>query len=120
MLGFPKPEARIVHTIQKRRKAARMDQASKELVRKRDRESCRICGRRSRDVHERVFKSRGGTASLVNSLVLCRQICHALVQQHAVQVYGPTCNDRLTFEMTQAVGHLIFNGRAVPPHVTVL
>lgn len=75
---------------------------------------------KSRDVHERVFKSRGGVASLENSLVLCRRICHQLVQQHAVKLYGATCQQPIQFEMTQAVAVLIFGSRPTPSHVTVI
>lgn len=120
VFSVPKREPSIVGKIVKKRKVVCLDRAAKDAVRKRDCESCRICMAKSRDVHERVFKSVGGRASLDNSLVLCRRICHALVQQHAVKLYGSTCNKPIQFEMTQAVAVLIFGSRPTPSHVTVL
>ena len=120
VFSVPKNEPSIVGRIVRKRRVRCLDRAAKESVRRRDRGACRICMGTSRDVHERVFKSRGGMASLDNSLVLCRRICHALVQQHAVKLYGDTCQRHIQFEMTQAVAVLIFGGRPTPKHVTVL
>lgn len=118
--SVPKHEPSIVGKIVKKRKVVCLDRAAKDAVRLRDKDACRICMGKSRDVHERVFKSRGGVASLDNSLVLCRRICHALCQQHAVKLYGATCQKPIQFEMTRAVAVLIFGSRPTPSHVTVL
>jgi hypothetical protein len=109
---------RIVQKTLKRRAVATMDRTEKEKVRKRDKEACRVCFRRTRDVHERLFKSLGGVASLDNSMCACR-VCHPFLQGHAIQVFGKTCNHVLKFEMNQAVAQMVFRGRAVPKHVEV-
>lgn len=118
-LKFSKGEPRIVAKTVKRRTVARMDRVEKEKVRQRDKEACRVCLRATRDVHERLFKSLGGVASLLNSICACRA-CHPFLQEHGIQVYGPHCNAKLTFEMSEAVAHLIFRGRATPKHVRVI
>ena len=114
-----KPEAKVVAKVQKRRKIAAMDRREKEAVRKRDKEACRVCLRHTREVHERLFKSLGGVASLDNSMCACKH-CHPLLQGHAIRVYGASCNGPLTFEMSEAVAHLVFRGKAVPAHVAVM
>jgi hypothetical protein len=116
--AFPKGQPAIVAKVTKRNKAINLDRVEKEKVRVRDKEACRVCGRKTRDVHERVFKSLGGVASLVNSMCACR-FCHPYLQHHGIEVFGPSCNSKLTFEMQQSVAHFIFRGRAVPAHVTV-
>lgn len=111
----PKVAAKVL----KRRAVVRMDRTEKEQVRQRDQECCRVCLRKTRDVHERVFKSRGGVASLHNSLCACRT-CHPFLQEHGIQVVGPTCNGLLEFVMNAQVAKLIFRGKAWPAHVTVV
>lgn len=111
-------EPRIVGKITKRRKAMNLDRTEKEKVRQRDKESCRVCGRKTRDVHERLFKSRGGLASLDNSICACRK-CHPFLQEHGITVLGPTCNGPLHFLMNAAVAKMIFGSRATPKHVEV-
>jgi hypothetical protein len=121
-IGFgvacPKPQPKVVDTILKRRKAVSLDRAAKELVRQRDKEACRVCFRRSREVHERIYKSRGGAASLENSLVLCKT-CHALVHGRALKPLGPTCNGHLYFAMSQATSWLVFGSKPLPRHITL-
>lgn len=117
-LALPKPQARVIGRKAKQRSVKRMDRVEKEAVRARDKESCRVCFRFSREVHERLFKSLGGIACLANSMVVCRT-CHEYLQGHAIDVFGPDCNSPLTFEMEEAVAHDVFRGKAVPPHVTV-
>lgn len=112
-------EPRIVQKITKRRAVARMDRIEKEAVRHRDQESCRVCGKRTRDVHERLFKSRGGVASLDNSICACRT-CHPFLQEHGIQVLGPTCDGPLIFRMHEAVAKMIFGAKATPAHVEVI
>lgn len=109
----------IVGRLKKRSHTTYLDRIEKEKVRKRDHEACRVCFRATRDVHERLFKSRGGVASLTNSMCACR-ICHDFLQHHAIQPFGLDCNHRLTFEMNEAVAEMVFRGRAVPRHVTVI
>lgn len=117
-LALPKG-VRHVEKVTKTRESTRMDRTEKEKVRRRDQEACRVCFRATRDVHERLFKSLGGVASLVNSICACRT-CHPFLQHHGIQVYGQTCNDTLRFEMSEAVAFIVFRGRAVPSHVTVI
>jgi hypothetical protein len=129
LVPCPKPEPKIVAKVLKRRKVARMDRQSKEAVRQRDHECCRVCFRRSREVHERLFKSLGGVASSVNSLVLCKK-CHGYAHAHGMKVLEQLhadvgrglqgCNGKLVFQMCAAVAHDIFRGRAVPKHVEVI
>lgn len=104
---------------QKKRRKRNLDRSEKELVRKRDQERCRVCLRRTREVHERLFKSRGGVASLHNSLCTCPG-CHSLLQGHAIRPVGPSCNGALTFQMTQATAYLRFRHRPLPPHVEIV
>lgn len=116
-----KPEPRIVAKVAKRRAVARMDRAEKEAVRQRDKECCRVCGRKSREVHERLFKSLGGVASRRNSLVLCRK-CHTYAHAHGFRVGALSngCDGQLFFTMWPAVAHDIFRGRALPAHCEVV
>jgi hypothetical protein len=114
-----KPQPRIVSKVKKRRAVVRMDRLEKEAVRQRDKESCRVCGKRTREVHERLFKSLGGVASLVNSLCACR-VCHPFLQEHGILPIGPTCNDALVFQMCAAVAKMIFGARALPQHVEIV
>lgn len=114
----PKKEAAIVSKVLKTRKVVAMDRREKEKVRQRDKECCRVCFRKTRDVHERLFKSLGGVASLVNSICACR-VCHPFLQHHGMHVYGQTCNDPLRFVMSAQVAKIVFRGRAVPRHVEV-
>jgi hypothetical protein len=109
---------RVVAKIQRRRAALNLDRTEKEKVRQRDKECCRVCGKKTRDVHERLFKSRGGVASLDNSMVACRT-CHPFLQEHGITVLGPSCNKPLHFLMNAAVAKMIFGKRATPSHVTV-
>jgi RNA polymerase subunit RPABC4/transcription elongation factor Spt4 len=96
-----------------------MDRIEKEAVRARDKESCRVCGKKTRDVHERLFKSLGGVASLVNSMCACRK-CHPFLQEHGITVIGPDCNSPLLFQMVPAVAKMIFGARALPKRVEIL
>ena len=111
-------EPKVAKKVLRRRAVARMDRTEKEKVRQRDKEACRVCLRKTRDVHERVFKSRGGVASLENSMCACR-VCHPFLQEHGIQVLGPSCDKPLVFLMNEVVARIIFRGRAVPKHVTV-
>lgn len=117
--SFWKSEPKIVEKVKKRNAVERMDRHEKEAVRLRDKESCRVCGKKTRDVHERLFKSRGGVASLLNSVCACRK-CHPFLQEHGIAVIGPDCNHPLVFQMTAAVARMIFGARAVPKHVEII
>lgn len=117
-LRFSKGTPRKVEKTLKTRAVNRMDRTEKEKVRQRDKECCRVCFRKTREVHERLFKSLGGVASLLNSMCACR-VCHPFLQTHAIQVYGQTCNEPLRMQMAASVAHIVFRGRAVPPHVSV-
>lgn len=123
LVACPKPEPKIVAKVAKRKAVARLDRQEKEAVRQRDQECCRVCFRRSREVHERVMKSLGGVASKFNSCVLCRK-CHQYAHAHGLRMI-PTmpvlgCHGPVTFTMCAAVAHDIFRGRAVPSHVEVI
>lgn len=115
-----KPTPKVVEKVAKERAIAGLDRREKEKVRTRDKEACRVCGGKTRDVHERVFKSRGGVASLENSLCACRRICHRLLQQHGIQVWGESCNGPLIFKMSKQAAHLVFRGKAHPKHVEIV
>lgn len=114
-----KDEARVVHKVKRRRLKARMDVKEKEAVRVRDKESCRVCGKRTRDVHERLFKSLGGLACLENSICACRT-CHPFLQEHGIKVIGSHCSKPLTFQMSAAVARMIFGAKATPAHVEIV
>lgn len=115
----PKPQPRVIARKAKQRQVMRMDRIEKEKVRARDQEACRVCQRKTREVHERLFKSLGGIACLANSLCACR-LCHEYLQGHAIKVYGPDCNSDLIFELSPAVAQHVFRGRAVPAWVRVV
>lgn len=119
LVRCPKPEPRIVAKLTRRRLKARMDRHEKEAVRVRDQESCRVCGKRTRDVHERLFKSLGGLASLENSICACRT-CHPFLQEHGIKVIGSHCSKPLLFQMSPVVARMIFGAKATPAHVDVL
>src|SRR5690349_13206688 len=89
--SFWKGEPQIVGKVAKKKTVAKMDRIEKEAVRQRDKEACRVCLRKTRDVHERLFKSLGGVASLHNSMCACRK-CHPYLQAHGIKPIGPTCN----------------------------
>jgi hypothetical protein len=114
-----KSEPKVVEKISKRNAVKRMDRIEKESVRARDKESCRVCGKKTRDVHERLFKSLGGVASLVNSMCACRK-CHPFLQEHGITPIGPDCNSKLLFQMTPAVARMIFGAKATPKHVEIV
>lgn len=117
--SFWKGEPKVVAKVTKRNAVKCMDRIEKDAVRARDKESCRVCGKKTRDVHERLFKSLGGVASLVNSMCACRK-CHPFLQEHGITVIGPDCNHRLLFQMVPAVAKMIFGARALPTHVELL
>jgi hypothetical protein len=119
LVAQPKPAPRVIAKKAKRRQVARMDRVEKEAVRKRDQEACRVCLRKTREVHERLFKSLGGVACLANSMCACR-LCHDYLQGHAIKVFGVDCNSALTFEMSAPVAQHVFRGRAVPAWVSIL
>jgi hypothetical protein len=103
-----------------KRTVQRMDKKEKDRVRERDKETCRVCGRSTRHVHERLFKSLGGIACLLNSMVACPNRCHGLLQGHAIRPLGPNCNEPLIFQMTEKTAYLIFRGRPTPGHVEIV
>jgi len=105
--------------VEKTRKVVNLDRAQKELVRKRDVEACRVCLKKTRHVHERLFKSLGGVASLANSMVACPK-CHPLLQGHAIRPLGQNCNHPLIFQMTKATAYLRFRNRPAPSHVEIV
>lgn len=114
-----KPEPRIVAKITRRRLKTKMDRHEKEAVRVRDKESCRVCGKRTRDVHEKLFKSLGGVACLQNSMSACRG-CHEFLQHHGIKVIGSHCSKPLLFQMNAAVAKMIFGSKALPKHCEVV
>lgn len=112
-------KTRADERVEKTRKATNLDRAQKELVRQRDGECCRVCGRKTRHVHERLFKSLGGVASLLNSMVACIK-CHPLLQGHAIRPVGLNCSKPLVFQMTSVTKYLVFRNRPTPAHVEVV
>ena len=115
----PKDEARVVAKIARRRLVAKMDRIEKESVRVRDKESCRVCGKKTRDVHEKLFKSLGGVASLANSMCACRG-CHDLLQQHGIKPIGEHCSKPILFQMSPVVASMVFGRRALPKHCELI
>lgn len=103
----------------KRRSIRNLDRYEKELVRRRDGEKCRVCGRTTRDVHERLFKSLGGIASLSNSMCACPR-CHPFLGGHAIRPLGPSCQAYLRFQMTSQTAYLIFRHRALPEQIEIV
>jgi hypothetical protein len=107
------------HRELKKRRKKNLDTKEKERVRQRDKELCRVCSRKTRHVHERLFKSLGGLASVDNSLCACLK-CHPLLQGHAIRPLGRTCNGPLVFQMTKQTAYLIFRNRPTPSQVEIV
>ena len=60
----------------------------KAQVFKRDGGRCRVCGAPATEMHELVFRSRGGVRSLHNSIAVCdwrANSCHQMLQKHVIQ-----------------------------------
>lgn len=118
-----KGDPRLVEQKQKETKAETADRKGKQAVRDRDGGVCRVCGRKATEVHEALtFKSRGGVASLANSIHVCAKpagLCHQFLQQHGIRVIGKHCSKPLKFEMSEAVAKLVFGRRDVPANVRI-
>lgn len=119
-----KGDPRLVAEQRKATKAETADKKGKQAVRDRDGGVCRVCGRKATEVHEALtFKSRGGVASLANSIHVCAKpsgLCHQFLQQHGIRAIGKHCSKKLIFEMSAAVAKLVFGRSEIPPHVKVV
>lgn len=61
--------------------------AIKDAVFRRDGGRCRVCGAPATEMHELVFRSRGGKRSLYNSIAVCdwrANSCHQMLQKHVI------------------------------------
>lgn len=105
----------------------REERKIKNEIRKRD-PFCRVClFRPSSEVHELIFKSKGGEVSHHNSIGVCAGrnsgLCHQLLQQHGIK-YAFTKPAKgaaapMTFSMNRSVADAVFGRRAVPKHCEV-
>lgn len=120
----PKGDPRLVEQKRKETQAETADRKGKQAVRERDGGVCRVCGRKATEVHEALtFKSKGGVASLQNSIHVCAKplgLCHQFLQQHGIRVIGKHCSKKLIFEMSAAVSKLVFGRREIPAHVRIV
>lgn len=125
--AFGKPTPRVL--VKKARKTAESsdEKRIKREVRARDK-FCRVClYRPSAEVHELVFKSKGGKVSLFNSLGVCAArnsgLCHQLLQTHAIgycfKQPGRGADGPMTFSMNQSVAKAVFGNHPVPKHCEV-
>jgi hypothetical protein len=118
-----KGDPRKVDQEEKRAKEETADKKGKQQVRDRDKGICRVCGRKATEVHEALtFKSRGGVASLQNSIHVCAEPsgkCHQLLQQRGIRVIGKHCSRKLVFEMSRKVAKLVFGRQPIPKHVRI-
>lgn len=132
-MPFPKPFPKKVDKRQEKRTHDQRVRDTKTQVRQRDRYRCRVCGRRTRVVHEHHFRSVGGPVSLENSFCCCDYpdgICHPLLQQHRITpfVLGSTSRDPrdfdasepLGFEMSADVATLVFENRSRPSSIVIV
>ena len=125
MMKYPKPTHRAIEKAGSRKLALKVDREQKDLVRERDRRRCRVCGRSTSEVHELTFKSKGGAASLQNSICACSVVNggglgHALLQSHVIRVIGYDANKDLLFEMDQRAAVAVFGHRSPPSHVRIV
>lgn len=133
MPSFWKDLPRKVEKRGERRKSDQRVRDTKTQVRERDHCRCRVCGRRSRVVHENHFRSLGGPVSLENSFVACDfpdGDCHPLLQQHRITPFVLGSESReprdldagqpLGFEMAENIAALVFVNRPRPSHVYIV
>lgn len=124
-----KPAPRVLVKKAKDTRKASDDRRNKAMVRLRDKNGCRIClFRRVTEVHELVPKSKGGVASLFNSVGLCGAanggLCHQLIQTHAISYSfkqpGRGADGPMVFTMNRSVAEAVFGRRVVPTHCEVI
>lgn len=122
--SFFKGDPRLVEQETQARKDEAADKKGKQAVRDRDKGICRVCGRKATEVHEALtFKSKGGIATLQNSIHVCAKplgLCHQFLQQHGIHVIGKHCSRKLKFEMSAAIAKLVFGNREIPANVRLL
>jgi 5-methylcytosine-specific restriction endonuclease McrA len=77
--------------IERGRKVVKREQHRQEiraLVFARDHGMCRCCKGHATEMHELVFRSRGGKRSLYNSIAVCTSLgganCHQMLQKHII------------------------------------
>jgi hypothetical protein len=125
--AFPKPTPRVL--VKKAKDAAKLsaEKVVKAQVRKRD-PFCRVClFRKSCEVHELKFRSRGGAVSLVNSIGVCAAanggLCHQLLQTHSIEpcfaIPVKGAEGPMTFEMNASTAKAVFGRRIVARHIEV-
>lgn len=132
-MSFQKPLPRKVDKRQEKRSHDQRVRDTKTQVRQRDHGRCRVCGRRTRVVHENHFRSLGGVVSLENSFLACDfpdGVCHPLLQQHRITpfVLGSAsreprdmdAREPLGFEMSADVAKLVFDTRPQPSSVVIV
>lgn len=121
--SYFKGDPRKVEQEAKRAKEETADKKGKQAVRDRDKGVCRVCGGKATEVHEALtFKSKGGIASLQNSVHVCAEPtgkCHQLLQQHGIRAVGKHCSRKLVFEMSRAVAKVVFGRQPIPAHVRI-
>ena len=84
-----KPTPRV---LEKGIKRAGIEKHRKDIraqVFARDHGHCRVCQGYATEMHELVFRSRGGQRSLYNSIAVCTALggnnCHAMLQRHVIE-----------------------------------
>lgn len=93
----PKPEAPCVTRERQRRAKQAHDSRERTKVRARDGAVCRCCRKRwAREVHELLYRSRGGAVKTSNAVALCRQ-CHQLIHAKLITVLGNDANGEVHF-----------------------
>lgn len=116
-------------TSASQRRAA--DQAARQAVRARDRYLCRLCGRKTRVVHEHKRRGAGGKVTLQNSFCLCSVedggLCHDLVGMrwvYPVMVDGAEIFDAsraIMFHLSRSTATRIFGASgSIPAHVLIV
>jgi 5-methylcytosine-specific restriction endonuclease McrA len=85
--AIPKPRARVWDRIAKRLQRLREERACRLAVAQRDQGRCRICGRRGRQLHHVVPRSRGGRWLTSNLVTLCVDH-HQMVHAALIEISG--------------------------------
>jgi hypothetical protein len=97
---LPKPEPRRKTKARRKRERRNHVAEVRQYVFARERDTCRACRRRTAtDMHEIIFRSKGGNISRTNSIAVC-QGCHQFLHRHDISVlwYRGMAEDTLGFQ----------------------
>jgi len=100
MLTFPKPPSRAAEKRERTQAKALAWRLVCALVNQREKYCCRSCDRAvppmQRHHHHLKFRSRGGSDTVSNTVLLC-PICHADIHGYRLSIKGEDANGQLRF-----------------------